>query len=185
MQPLLVPPRTPLLAVVRIESGRPLAARPQADPPPELSSAERRRAVEAIAKLAAQPGLAGIQIDFDAAASERAFYRDLLVEVRRRLPGRLALSITALASWCMGDNWIEGLPVDEAVPMLFRMGPDGSSVLNHLENGGNFRARLCQESAGISTDEPVGGLGPRRYYVFRPQPWSKAAFDKIRFEVRP
>ena len=185
MQPLLVPPGTTLLAVVRIESGRPLRVHPRSDPPPQFTSSETQRAVEAIAGLAGQPGLAGVQIDFDAAAFERVFYRNLLVEVRRRMPSRLTLSMTALASWCMGDDWIEGLPVDEAVPMLFRMGPDRSTVLNHLENGASFRARLCQESAGISTDEPVIGLGPRRYYIFCPQPWSQTAFDQIRREVLP
>ena len=129
--------------------------------------------------------MTGIQIDFEADASERPFYRHLLIELRHRLPSDLALSITALASWCMGDDWIEGLPVDEAVPMLYRMGPDRSTVLNHLQNGGNFRARLCRESAGISTDEPISGLGPRRYYIFRPRAWCQSAFDQVRREVLP
>ena len=44
------------------------------------------------------------------------------VRVRRRLPRDLPLSMTALASWCAGDTWIEALPVDEAVPMLSRWG---------------------------------------------------------------
>ena len=34
----------------------------------------------------------------------------------------MPLTITALASWCDGDDWIDGLPVADASPMLFRMG---------------------------------------------------------------
>ena len=64
-----------------------------------------------------------IQIDFDAADSERDVYRRLLARVRAVLPRTVPLSMTALASWCVGDTWLDGLPVDEAVPMLFRMGP--------------------------------------------------------------
>ena len=44
----------------------------------------------------------------------------------RRSGPDVPLSITALASWCAQDRWMEGLPVDETVPMLFRMGPDAT-----------------------------------------------------------
>ena len=66
-QPLIVPPRTVLIAVVRIENDRRLA--------PTLSASQRGEAARIIAGLAsASP--AAIQIDFDATRSERAFYRD-------------------------------------------------------------------------------------------------------------
>ena len=52
-----------------------------------------------------------------------ALAEQLLAEVRRRVPVSMPLSITALTSWCESDGWIAGLPVVEAVPMLFRMGP--------------------------------------------------------------
>jgi hypothetical protein len=48
---------------------------------------------------------------------------------------------TALASWCEADGWISGLPVAEAVPMLFRMGPD------HYFPGGDFRSALRSRPA--------------------------------------
>ncbi|MYJ75180.1 MAG: hypothetical protein F4089_08805 [Gammaproteobacteria bacterium] len=57
------------------------------------------------------------QVDFDARVSQRAFYRRLLEELRGRI-GDSALSITALASWCFHDDWVETLPVDAVVPML-------------------------------------------------------------------
>src|SRR4029077_16486407 len=84
LQPLSVPPRTALLAVVRIQSSRRAAA--------SLSLNQREQAAHAIAFAADLPGLSGLQIDFDATASERVFYRGLLAEVRRKIPARLPLS---------------------------------------------------------------------------------------------
>src|SRR5207245_3835544 len=77
----------------------------------------------AIARTAALPRVAGVQVDFDATASQRAFYRELLERLRARLAPGTPISITALASWCVGDHWLGDLPIDEAVPLRFRMGP--------------------------------------------------------------
>lgn len=172
LQPLKVAPETTLVAVVRIESDRREPAR--------LSTGQRREAVAAINAVAGKPGVRAIQIDFDATASERAFYRELLFDLRREMPETLALSMTALASWCMGDDWLTGLPVDEAVPMLFRMGADEHQVRLHLEAGGGFGSPLCRSSLGVSTDEPFPFKLPRtpRLYVFHPQPWSPSAIQK-------
>src|SRR5712672_3959728 len=68
-QPLTVPPRTTLIAVVRIEDDR--------RAPPSLSASQRIRAARIIAGFA-NASTAAIQIDFDALRSERGFYRDLL-----------------------------------------------------------------------------------------------------------
>lgn len=69
--------------------------------------------------------------------------------------------------------------------MLFRMGPDRQEILSHLEGGGDFRPAVCQQSVGVSMDEPMLKLpGGRRIYFFRPQPWSRAALQKIGQEVR-
>jgi hypothetical protein len=155
MQPLLTPPGAVLMAVVRVESGG------------QASAADLPRTVRAIADAAAMPGVRALQVDFDAVASERFFYRALLQDLRRRLPPRMPLSITALASWCQSDGWISGLPVAEAVPMLFRMGPDRYSP------GGDFRNDLCRSSVGVSTDElPSRIPSGRRVYVFAPRAWS-------------
>ena len=60
-----------------------------------------------------------------------------------------------------------GLPVAEAVPMLFRMGPD------HYSAGGDFSGDLCRSSVGVSTDElPSRIPSGRRVYVFDPCAWS-------------
>lgn len=175
-QPLRVPSGTFLMAVIRIESHR--------FQPPELSYRQRAKIAEEIAGIAKKPGVFAIQIDFDAKVSERDFYRDLLFDIRRQLPDSMPLSITALASWCIYDNWLSDLPVDEAVPMLFRMGADKKYILQYLESGGDFRPSLCKGSLGISTDEVCPNFPPgRRIYIFHPGKWSPEAFGKIINEV--
>jgi hypothetical protein len=155
MQPLLAPPGAVLMAVVRVETGG------------HGTGADVPRTARAIADAAGIPGVRALQVDFDAVASERAFYRGVLQELRRRLPAQMPLSITALASWCESDGWIAGLPVAEAVPMLFRMGPDRYTA------GSDFSGELCRSSVGISTDELPSRIPPgRRVYVFDPRGWS-------------
>jgi len=169
LQPLLVPPRTPLVAVVRIEA-------PGASAVSAVSAVAQR-----VAALQTFPGVREIQIDFDARASQQAFYRDLLTELRHRLPDTMPLSITALASWCLGDRWLDELPagtIDDAVPMLFRMGPDATAVRSLLRSGGDFTQPLCRNSVGISTDEPAW-RSDRRLYVFHPRAWDARAAATI------
>jgi len=172
LQPLKVPQGTFLIATARIETNHSALGRLRA----ELSAAQRAQAATAIAGLARIHGVQTVQIDFDATTSERPFYRDLLNDVRGGLPDSTALSITALGSWCMGDDWLARLPIDEAVPMLFRMGVDGLEILSNLRDGGNFDAGICNQSLGISTDEPLVVIpGGRRVYIFRPSGWSQDA----------
>lgn len=166
---------TPLIACARIEID---SAHPAA-----LSSDQAAAASAAILSLANLDGFAAVQVDFDAAVSERSFYGSLLRDLRRRLPPAMPLSITALASWCMDDSWIAGLPVDEAVPMLFRMGPDAEDVRLLLAQGGDFSLPVCRESVGLSTDEPIRDLPPgRRRYMFRPEGWSPSALPALASE---
>ncbi len=170
MQSLLVAEGAWLMAVTRIEADVSTA--------PVLSEEQRRAAAVAIAGSASLPGVRAVQVDFDALVSQRPFYRSLLEDLRARLPAGMPLSITALASWCMGDRWIAGLPVDEAVPMLFQMGPDGPDVRRLLERNRDFRLPVCQLSIGVSTDEPLPARPPgRRAYTFHPRRWDRAAAD--------
>ncbi len=172
LQQLDVPAGTPLVAVARIESDR--------SESPSLSNDQMKRAVSELTELARLPGVVAVQVDFDATLSERAFYRDLLNNLRNQLPASTGLSITALASWCKGDNWLANLPVDEAIPMLFRMGADRPNILSSIASGEDFSSRPCQQSSGISTDEPLSRLpASQRIYVFNPNPWSLNAVQKI------
>ena len=162
LQPLQVALNTKLIAVVRIESDRKNT--------PTLSSFQLQEAVTEIAKLSVLKNISMLQIDFDATVSERTFYRALLNEVRPRFP---ALSITALASWCAGDRWLSDLPIDEAVPMLFRMGVDE----RRFRLAPRFEPAICANSAGVSTDEPIAATAVDRLYIFNPNPWSRDSLN--------
>jgi hypothetical protein len=167
--PLRVLPHTPLVAVTRIESGG-HAPRPRTGQPGAASLITTM--ANAIAGAMALPRVRGVQIDFDAAESERPFYRMLVQAVRAQLGAGVPLSITALASWCAQDRWMEGLPVDEAVPMLFRMGPVNAPYAG-LARSPSSAAAGCRGALGTSLDEPlhVRAAG-RRVYVFNPAPWT-------------
>ena len=165
-EPLSVPDGTVLMSVVRVQSsGGALPAAAEAAP--------------AIAEAARFAGARALQIDFDATASERDFYRELMRRLKDQIPREMPLTMTALASWCRYDHWIADLPVAEAVPMLFRMGPD------RYKSGEKFRLNLCRSSIGISTDEPIIELPRvRRVYIFHPGPWSKVDYQNALQEVK-
>jgi hypothetical protein len=172
VQPLYLPHKPWLMAVARIES----------DPenPPRLTDAQRAQTLELLGEMARLPGLSGIQIDFDAALSEREFYRDLIYDLKKEIPSTLVLSITALASWCWYDDWIRDLPVDEMTPMLFRMGPESGTIRRRLRLGEAFPVERCRDSLGISTDEmprPVPAYG--RIYIFHSRSWTPEALQPV------
>lgn len=163
-QPLLVPDHASLLAVVRIEADRDAA----------LNHSQTEQTAAVIAKAASLPRVVAVQVDFDATRTQRDFYRDLLLELRQRLGAAKPISITALASWCLGDDWISSLPINEAVPMLFRMAAGTNEVVGGLSAGRDFRASVCQGSLGVSTDEHWASLPTgRRLYVFHDRPWTE------------
>jgi hypothetical protein len=174
-QPLRVAPDARLIAVTRIEAtagaiaGAPIA---------------RERIASAVARTARLPRVSGVQIDFDARASERPFYRHLLHDIRARIGSRATLSMTALASWCAGDRWLETLPVDEIVPAIFRMGH--GQPYRGLGAGAKWPAPECRHAIGISLDEPVSvRAAGRRVYVFSPESWDSAAVATARQFVTP
>jgi hypothetical protein len=175
LQPLILPPGAQVVAVARIESEH----SNDYSKKPSLSPAQITETASTISELGSLPNVVMVQVDFDAGVSERGFYREFLAQLRSKLPPSTALSITALASWCKGDNWLEDLPVDEAVPMLFRMGIERKQFLSGLAAGETFTSRLCRSSAGVSTDEPLAQL-PRvqRLYIFNPRVWSPDALNK-------
>lgn len=174
-QPLDVSPQAKLIAVTRIESEKTTGQRAA------LSDAQRQRLVTLIVKTLELRNVSAIQIDFDAAVSEREFYRALLRDLRAKLPDQIPLSMTALASFCVGDRWLDDLPVDEAVPMIFRMGADDRTIKNFLAGGEDFREPLCQRSYGIALDEPleIKFKPDRRVYVFNDRSWTATDVNSI------
>jgi hypothetical protein len=174
MQPLRVSPQTRLMSVIRIET----------NPNAELNQEQLRATANAIARASTLPQVVATQIDFDATVSERVFYHDLLLELRRQLPSSMPISITALASWCIGDDWIAGFPIDEAVPMLFRLGVGQNEVSTWIRSQRGFREPLCRSSLGVSTDEPWESLSlGRRVYAFSPQPWTERSVEALSWEM--
>ena len=178
-QPLEVAPDTRLMAVTRIESAKQTGERAA------LSNAQKHRLISLVMRTRELENVAAIQIDFDAALSERDFYRRLLQDLRAQLPDSMPLSMTALASFCIGDRWLEGLPVDEAVPMIFRMGADTGPVKNRLAAGNDFGEPLCRQSYGIALDEPLEMKfeKSRRIYVFNSRSWTADDLSSIQQRI--
>src|SRR5689334_12878717 len=178
-QPLKVNPDIKLIAVTRIESQKTTGL------PSALSATQKQKLLDLVLKTAQLRNVAAIQIDFDAARSEREFYRDLLKELRQKLPDNMPLSMTALASFCVGDRWLDDLPVDEAVPMIFRMGADTHSIRTFLTSGNDFKEPLCRRSYGIALDEPLGINfdRSRRKYIFNVRPWSETDISALQQEA--
>jgi hypothetical protein len=170
VQPLRVPFGTRVIAVVRIEM------------PAGYSSASEENKAKIVAALllsARRGGVSALQVDFDAVKSQRAFYRDVLVHLRQQMPPRMPLSITALASWCAYDNWIADLPVDEAVPMLFRMGRE-RGLFDRRGPAAVIREPLCSSSLGLSTDEPwPAETKGKRLYVFHGRSWTEQTLTNV------
>ena|ERR1022692_2426431 len=178
LQPLRVGEHTPVTAVVRLE--------PTKSTPTVFSDEYRTRLAEQIVRLSTAPQASSLQIDLDATRSQHDFYRALIGDVRRRLPASMPLSITALGSWCVGDDWMGGLPIAEAVPMLFRMGADRADIMQSLALGEDFREPLCRSSVGVSTDEPWPAPMLRRHvYVFHPRAWTAESFAAVQRRLDP
>jgi hypothetical protein len=174
--PLALPEGAIRIAVVHVESDR--------DQPPAQSGEQLRGFVEALAAVSDEVPHRVLQVDYEAVASQRAFFIAAMAALRRRLPGA-AISVTALASWCFNEGWTGRLAADEVVPMLFRMGYDGRRVRAHFESGGDFRGAECRSSLGIATDELPAALPPgRRVYVFSPRRWTPETYQIVRARIR-
>ncbi len=174
-QPLEVSAGTYLIAVTRIETVK------RAEKRPVLSAEQRRKIVDLVSRTLELPDVKSIQIDFDAAVSERNFYRSLLIDIRGSVPAEIPLTITALASWCAGDDWFGDLPIDEAVPMAFVMGADSDRIRAFLSKGNDWRAPLCRGSYGFAVEEPIEmPLKPeRRIYYFKSSAWEARDIERL------
>jgi Protein of unknown function (DUF3142) len=187
-QPLRVPTGTYLMAVVRLESN--------SRQPASFSQAQINDVVQDILAAGNHRNVTAVQIDFDARESERGAYRQILNQVRASLPECVPLSMTALASWCANDNWLQSLPVDEAVPMFFRMGVLSGERQQYLQclsapkaaghqiwcAPGKSANSKCSKSIGLATDElvDVAAVRNRRIYLFSTQPWTFNQVSKLK-----
>ena len=157
-QRLQLPEGAAAIAVVRIESPEQHAV-PRAEP-----------VLYGLKQIAATPNVRGLQIDYDARLSERAFYKTVLQALRSVT--LKPVGITALVSWCSGDRWLDGEPIGEAVPMFFRMGRNESRNMR-------VESAVCRGAIGISTDEAWPDVRPdrkTRIYLFNPRAWTQADY---------
>ena len=122
---------------------------------PSLSEEQKKELVSLIKNTLELPNVKAIQIDFDVVVSEREFYRKLIKELKQNLPENTPLSITSLASWCVGDSWFNDFQIDEAVPMAFQMGADNKAIRDFLQKENDWNEPLCRGSYGIALDEPL------------------------------
>lgn len=175
-QPLEIADGTYLIAVTRIETTKEGGKRPP------LSPSQVEKIVDLVKNTLERPHVRAVQIDFDAVGSERKFYRELMVRLKNRLPDGTPLSMTALASWCVGDAWFNDFPVDEAVPMAFEMGADSDRIRSFLTSGNDWNEPLCRGSYGLSLDDPlkVNFRVNRRFYYFKSKAWEKSDLERIR-----
>jgi hypothetical protein len=175
-QPLELPENIYVIAVTRIETVKENSKRPA------LSEAQRKKIVSLIKKTLELPNVKAIQTDFDVVVSERAFYRSLINDLKKELPENTPLTITSLASWCVGDSWFNDFPVDEAVPMAFEMGADAGRIRDFLSKENDWNEPLCRGSYGVSVDDPLVNVNlkpGRRIYYFKSKAWEKSDLEKI------
>ena len=167
--PLRLAPGTARVPVVHVDAST--------RQPPQLTAGQQATIVDQLLQAAQHAPQQVVQLDFEVRLSQRAFLADLVRAARRALPPQVALSVTALASWCAGDAWLAGLPADEIVPMAFRMSRDSAVLRRQLNAQGRFNGPGCGRAVGTATDEPLPGWqrpAGVREYVFSPRPWTAA-----------
>ena len=167
--PLLVRADTVVVPVIHVDAAT--------DAPPALDASQREAIVGAV--LAAGSSAHVVQLDFEVRRTQRAFLLAVVGDIRRRLPAGVALSVTALASWCAGDYWIAALAADEIVPMAFRMARDGERLRAVLAERGAFMRPRCRDALGMATDEPPLRTSVARRYFFSPHAWDQATWRRI------
>jgi hypothetical protein len=174
-QPLRIPSGTWLMAVVRIETGPNFSTSPNTE----------QQIADAVLEAAHEPGVRALQVDFDATASQRDLYARVLRRVAVGLPPHMPLSITALVSWCGPHSWLRSLPsgsvpIEEAVPMLFRMGGPAATRASAPRDQSHITESLCTGSIGVATDEAWPAIAPnQRVYVFRVGAWTPGDLARI------
>lgn len=133
-----------------------------------------------------------VQIDFDALEDERPFYKELLKNLRKELSTGTKISITSLASWLLADKWIERGSADEAVAMLFSIGPGKNEVLSVLkkrilDTGSDIPVAIGISASENMTNKVLFESGVQRktdnLYIFSSRPWTEQRLRSITCEA--
>lgn len=165
-----------------VEAGRPApigVVHIEIDQTEPLQWTDRLRTQVIGAALSYASGYRAVQIDMEVRRSQRGALLDVLAGMRVGLGRQTSLSMTALASWCETEHWLADAPVDEIVPMLFRMGRKASRLRDKLAAGGDFNEPRCRSAVGVSIDSPISIPSGRRIYIFNPRPWDAAALSAL------
>ncbi len=124
-----------------------------------------------------------LQIDFDAVTSQRKFYQELLMALRKELGEDTIISITGLASWCTNDRWIlkANLPVNYVVPMFFSLDKNQMRRDRFIKSFDSSRLPpYCQGPIGLTTsndwDVPINTRQP--IFIYNAGSWTKDALFK-------
>lgn len=175
-QPLEVHDGIYLIAVTRIETNK------QSGKRPSLSENQQTNLVNLVKNTLERPNVRAVQIDFDAVVSERKFYRQFINSLKKVIPENTPLTMTSLASWCVGDAWFNDFPVDEAVPMAFDMGADDEKIKSFLRNGNDWNEPLCRGSYGFSLEDSFDfdRQPNRRTYYFKSSAWIQTDLERLK-----
>lgn len=161
------------------------------DRKPSFSPRQAELAAAMVAEIAEFAKPQAVQIDFDAPQSAWPFYRQLLTDIRSRLGPGVFLSVTALVSWCdSAQSWLNGLPVDEIVPMAFSMGQATPAIVTMLQKGIQFPFSGCRGSIGVELpadhDVLVRPRKVQRAYFFPGgQKWSPQLVSRAKQAILP
>lgn len=127
-----------------------------------------------------------IQLDFDAVEQDRPLYLDILRRLRARLLPKTSISITALASWLLDDRWVAKADTDEAVAMLFSMGPSTRQILGLVKQDRLRAPSGMKLSVGLSVNELLTNQRIKRshilehaerLYIFSSLPWTNTRYQ--------
>jgi hypothetical protein len=176
----LVHPRaTPL----RLTAGTPVVPVLHVDmswrSPPALNAAQSARIATELLRVARRANRNVVQLDFEVRRSQRPFLAGTIAAIRQQLDPAIALSVTALASWCLDDYWMHDSLADEIVPMAFRMGPGQHGFRQRLARQQGFTRKECAGAIGLSADEPAIATTAARHYHFSPQAWTAASWQAV------
>lgn len=187
---LLLPRQTKTTPVFRIETIR--ASEPLSHSSADIVAEIISKQLSERSSAAGSSSIQQVQLDFDALEDERAYYRLLLERMRHRVPPKTKISITALTSWLMHDRWLSRGCADEAVAMLFSMGPGKGTVLERIEDtkldtGAGLDIAIGISANEIETNKTLRSAGVLKsagsIYIFNSRPWTERRFKAIKNEA--
>ena len=170
--PLLLTPGTAVVPVLHVDVSWHF--------PPTKSRQQIDTITQELVRVAGAGNRNVAQLDFEVGRSQRAFLASTIAAVRARLDPRIALSSTALASWCLDDYWLQESGADEVIPMVCRLGREQHALRRRIAQQHGFTQARCRAAIGFASDEPILAVTTGRHYYFSPRPWTAASWQAVR-----